>query len=61
MDEKFVVYRESTDEYLRPFGNANGWIFGTLEQAEEFPTLAAAQAKAVEVGGGTVGTSRPTS
>lgn len=58
MAQTFVVQIEGTDMYLTGY-NPNdppSSTFGNINNAIEFPTLEEAQEKALEIGGGTVGT-----
>lgn len=57
----FVVNIQGTDLYLTGYnvGNPPESTFGNLENAIEFETLQAAQQTAALIGGGTVGTTRP--
>jgi hypothetical protein len=57
----YVVVIEGTDLYLTGYNAQNppASIFGNLNNAIEYTTLAAAQAAAALIGGGTVGTTKP--
>lgn len=56
----YVVYKQSTNEYLTQYDKPNNIIvFGAGESALTYLTLAEANEVAKEIGAGTVGTTKP--
>ncbi len=60
-DPVYVVQQPANDLYLTGYNQANppASIFGNLENAVEFRTLEESQETAALIGGGTVGTTKP--
>lgn len=60
-EQTFVVWIEGTDMYMIAYNlqDPPASLFGNLESAVEYSTLAAAEQTASLIGSGTVGTTKP--